>query len=127
MDYRVLTENEIQLAQALVDDCGYYAPVQLSEIGGLVLGCLHGEKLVAAVWLSLTGRRAYLDYLVVDQAHKGTGLRILVVAKRLLQQAGIHDVHFEIHHDNAEAGRLAQVFGAELDGPYVLGYAHIGD
>ena len=127
MDYVFLSKEQLAKAQDLVDDCAYYAPVELSKIGGLVLGCLSGEKLVSTVWLSLTGHRAYLDYLVAHKDHKGAGVRILLVAQAFLKGAGIKEVHFEVHWRNHEAAKLAGLFGADLDGPYKLGYAHIGE
>ncbi len=127
MEFKILTNNQIPLANSLLASTEYYDTVDLSEIGGLVLGCMRAEKLVAVAWLLPAGRRAYLDYLAVDPDHKGVGPRMLIVARSLLQDMGINEVLFQIHGSNTEAGRMAEVFGAALDGPYIVGTAQIGE
>jgi len=127
MQYSILTPDQLPLAAQLIDESGYYSPVQLDKLGGMVVGGWDGEKLVTSLWVALTGHRAYLDYVVAHHAHKGASVRLLLKGKAMLCKLGISEVVFHVHPDNEEVIRIAQVFGTEFHGAHVMCSANIGD
>lgn len=128
MKYHIALGDDLTHCTQLVRDTGYYPEdVDLAATGGLVLMAVTEDgDLAGCVWLATVWRRAYLDYLAVSPEHTGTGPRLLAYARELLRDMGITEVRFEVHESNEVAQRLATVFGAKLEGPYVCGTAKIG-
>lgn len=126
MEYRLVNPEDFGPCEELIAESGYYDPVVLADLDGIVVGAYTGDLLVACVWLGITGTRTYLDFLVANPKYTGAGARVLVHAHTLLAQMGVKQVVFYVHHENATAGRIAEAFNSKLSGPYVLGYATVG-
>ncbi len=116
MQYQIATPAMLPDCQKLVDETGYYSPVQLSDIGGMVVVGLKAERPVACIWVCLTGNRAYVDYLAVHPDHKGAGVRLLITGLAMLRRMGIAEIKYDVHQDNDEMFRMSSTFGADYGG-----------
>lgn len=127
MNYRLATESDLPHCDALLASLDYYDPVRLSDLGGLVIVAEDGTQgLVGCVWLGVTGKRAYLDYLGAVPGHSGVGVRLLSAARGLLREGGVREVIFSVHKDNITAARLAGAFGSDEPSLHLLYRAEIG-
>lgn len=115
-------------AVALINECGYYAPVEHADLVGTdVYGMVrqHGRQmeLVACVVILRMGAQAYLDYLVVAGSMRNTGVAttLLEHVAQDLRKYKVRVVHLCISGENGASAKLLSKYGAKVGWPYING------
>ena len=127
MQYRIIrTADDFAKANDCVATSGYYAPVDLAEIGGLALAAVdENDNVCGVVWVAISGKLAILDYLAIRKGYSGLGVRLLVRLRAALVRIGIRQVRYTVHGRNVEAMRISEVLGGLNDFPYLVGCVNL--
>lgn len=129
MKYRLMRREEAQVVNEVISSTGYYAPVDVGSIGGMVLVAEDDGVIAACVWVVPSGEISFCDYLAVlpEYQHTGVGIRLQIKMAVLLGEMGVKSIRFWVHESNKEALKMHDTFGSYLESGYRLGVFILGD
>ncbi len=129
-EFRQLT-NFAQAAE-LITDCGYYGTVEPADLAGVTLyGIVRPDtdELIACLAVLSAGAQAYVDYLVVRQDARHTGVATYLTSKvaSQLQRQKVRVIHTCVSGENGASARMLMRFGAKIGWPYINAVVRLED
>lgn len=122
---RIAIKEDFPACNEFIAKSGYYAHVDVSDLGGLVYIVEDAEEIAGLVWIGVSGRIAYLDYLCIDPKYPGLAMRLLRQVRVALRDSGVKQVRYCIYASNLPAIKIATAFGGINDFPYVMGCVNL--
>ena len=129
MEYRPARPEEIPACNELIASTKYYDPVDLADMGGIVLVAIKDNIIKGCVWAAVSKKFAYGDWLSVapDMVDSGLGVKLMIKGRALLAELGVTHFTYHIHENNSRMMKIALAFRDTMDLPYIFVSAKLGE
>ena len=128
MLYRPARVEDWPAITELVNDSSTYAPADAAVLadGGVWLVAEDDEGVAGCIWTLMSGRHAFVEYLVVrPDCRNGTGVRLAVYAARQLKKAGVQYVRALTA--NKTVKRMVHSLGGLTEDGYASAGVYLGE
>lgn len=127
MQYRVATVQDLPGITWMINQSDYYGPMSAAELDGPIVVAEHDGVLKGCVWAMVSGRHAFLDYLVTRPANGRVALMLVLAMEKLLREHGVKHIRANIASDNIPVLRGARSLGMAVQDGYHLAYKRLQD
>jgi RimJ/RimL family protein N-acetyltransferase len=109
MEIRVAKVADWPEIERLIEETGYFNPLDCATLGGQWLVAVRDEIIIGAIWWFEGQTHAYIDYWAGKGIYAGAALGAQL--NELLKRRGVRHVHAVISANNERAVRTALKLG----------------